>query len=81
MTKPVRKVAVIGTGAIGASWTALFLSRGLDVVATDIARPVAEPPAVTTMPRCPSAARATSWPSLCEADASIMGLRWRTPHG
>jgi 3-hydroxyacyl-CoA dehydrogenase len=28
---------VIGTGVIGASWTALFLSKGLDVVATDIA--------------------------------------------
>jgi len=28
---------VIGTGVIGASWTALFLAKGLDVVATDIA--------------------------------------------
>jgi 3-hydroxyacyl-CoA dehydrogenase len=28
-------VAVVGTGVIGASWTALFLSHGLDVVATD----------------------------------------------
>jgi 3-hydroxyacyl-CoA dehydrogenase len=37
MSKPIRKIAVIGTGAIGASWTALFLSRGLEVVATDIA--------------------------------------------
>jgi 3-hydroxyacyl-CoA dehydrogenase len=37
MTHSVRKIAVIGTGAIGASWTALFLSRGLDVIATDIA--------------------------------------------
>ena len=33
-----RKVAVVGTGAIGASWTACFLARGLDVVATDPAR-------------------------------------------
>ena len=33
---PVRKIAVIGTGAIGASWTALFLSKVPDVVATDI---------------------------------------------
>jgi 3-hydroxyacyl-CoA dehydrogenase len=32
---PVRRVAVVGTGAIGASWTALFLARGLDVVAAD----------------------------------------------
>jgi 3-hydroxyacyl-CoA dehydrogenase len=28
-------VAVVGTGVIGASWTSLFLARGLDVVATD----------------------------------------------
>jgi len=33
----IRRVAVIGTGVIGASWTALFLAKGLDVVATDIA--------------------------------------------
>ena len=31
----VRKVAVIGTGVIGASWTAHFLARGLDVTAAD----------------------------------------------
>ena len=31
----MRTVAVVGTGVIGASWTALFLSHGLDVVATD----------------------------------------------
>jgi 3-hydroxyacyl-CoA dehydrogenase len=36
-TKPIQKVAIIGTGVIGASWTALFLAKGLDVVATDIA--------------------------------------------
>ena len=35
--RPIRRIAVIGTGVIGASWTALFLSKGLDVVATDIA--------------------------------------------
>src|SRR6202048_3272673 len=35
--KPIRRVAIIGTGVIGASWTALFLAKGLDVVATDIA--------------------------------------------
>jgi 3-hydroxyacyl-CoA dehydrogenase len=37
MSKPIRKIAIIGTGAIGASWTTLFLSKGLDVIATDIA--------------------------------------------
>ena len=36
-TKPVRRVAIIGTGVIGASWAALFLAKGLHVVATDIA--------------------------------------------
>jgi 3-hydroxyacyl-CoA dehydrogenase len=34
-TKPIRRVAIIGTGVIGASWTALFLAKGLQVVATD----------------------------------------------
>jgi 3-hydroxyacyl-CoA dehydrogenase len=34
---PIRRIAIIGTGVIGASWTALFLANGLDVVATDIA--------------------------------------------
>jgi 3-hydroxyacyl-CoA dehydrogenase len=33
----IRRIAVIGTGVIGASWTALFLAKGMDVVATDIA--------------------------------------------
>src|SRR6201995_546719 len=36
-SKPIRRIAVIGTGAIGASWTAPFLARGLQVVPTDIA--------------------------------------------
>ena len=31
----IRRVAVVGTGLIGSSWAALFLARGLDVVATD----------------------------------------------
>jgi 3-hydroxyacyl-CoA dehydrogenase len=35
--KPIRKIAIIGTGVIGASWAALFLARGLQVAATDIA--------------------------------------------
>jgi len=35
--KPIRQIAIIGTGVIGASWTALFLAKGLDVIATDIA--------------------------------------------
>jgi 3-hydroxyacyl-CoA dehydrogenase len=35
--KPIRHIAIIGTGVIGASWTALFLAKGLQVVATDVA--------------------------------------------
>src|SRR5258708_40001817 len=31
----VRNVAIVGTGVIGASWAALYLARGLNVVATD----------------------------------------------
>jgi 3-hydroxyacyl-CoA dehydrogenase len=34
-TKPIRRIAIIGTGVIGASWTSLFLAKGLEVVATD----------------------------------------------
>src|SRR5882762_1813425 len=33
--REVRQVAVIGTGTIGASWTAFFLARGLRVSASD----------------------------------------------
>src|SRR3954463_11123946 len=33
--KPIRQVAIVGTGVIDASWAAQYLARGLDVVATD----------------------------------------------
>jgi len=33
--KPIRRIAIVGTGVIGASWAALFLAHGLEVVATD----------------------------------------------
>ena len=63
--KPIRRVAIIGTGVIGASWTALFLAKGLDVVATDVA-----PNAEVTLKRFVEAA----WPALkrlgLAADAS-----------
>ncbi|MGX9146362.1 3-hydroxyacyl-CoA dehydrogenase NAD-binding domain-containing protein [Mesorhizobium sp. 128a] len=54
-TKTIRQVAVIGTGVIGASWTALFLAKGLDVVATDVA-----PNAEAALRRFVDAA----WPAL-----------------
>ena len=31
----IRRVGIVGTGVIGASWAAFFLARGLDVTATD----------------------------------------------
>ena len=33
--KPIRRIAIVGTGVIGASWAAEYLARGFDVVATD----------------------------------------------
>jgi 3-hydroxyacyl-CoA dehydrogenase len=54
-TKPIRRIAVVGTGVIGASWIALFLARGLQVVATDIA-----PNAEASLRRFVE----TAWPAL-----------------
>src|SRR3982074_837543 len=53
--KNIRRVVIIGTGFIGASWASLFLAKGLDVVATDIA-----PDAETSLRRFVKAA----WPAL-----------------
>jgi 3-hydroxyacyl-CoA dehydrogenase len=33
--KPIRRIAIVGTGVIGASWSAEYLARGFDVLATD----------------------------------------------
>src|SRR5438552_8326808 len=33
--KPMHRIAIVGTGVIGASWAAQYLARGFDVVATD----------------------------------------------
>ena len=35
LSKPVRRIAIVGTGVIGASWAAFYLARGFDVIATD----------------------------------------------
>ena len=35
LQQPVHRIAIVGTGVIGASWAAYYLSRGFDVVATD----------------------------------------------
>jgi 3-hydroxyacyl-CoA dehydrogenase len=53
--RPIRRIAIIGTGVIGASWTALFLAKGLEVVATDVA-----PNAEASLKRFVE----TAWPAL-----------------
>src|SRR5579871_3714252 len=35
LSRPVRRIAIVGTGVIGASWAAEFLAKGFDVIATD----------------------------------------------
>src|SRR6266581_2610189 len=55
MTRIINRVAIIGTGVIGASWAALFLAKGLEVVATDVA-----PNAEASLKRFVEAA----WPAL-----------------
>ena len=67
----IRRVAIIGTGVIGASWTALFLAKGLQVVATDVA-----PNAEAALRHFVEAA----WPALkrlgLAADASQANLKF-----
>jgi 3-hydroxyacyl-CoA dehydrogenase len=53
--KPIRRIAIIGTGVIGASWTSLYLAKGLEVTATDVA-----PNAEAALSRFVEAA----WPAL-----------------
>ena len=68
-TKPIRNITIIGTGVIGASWAALYLAKGLKVVATDIA-----PNAEAGLKRFVDAA----WPALkrlgLAPDASLSKL-------
>src|SRR5437879_11532871 len=33
--KPIRRIAIVGAGVIGASWAAEYLARGFDVITTD----------------------------------------------
>ncbi|MFQ3456685.1 3-hydroxyacyl-CoA dehydrogenase NAD-binding domain-containing protein [Bradyrhizobium sp. UFLA01-814] len=54
-SKPIRRIAVIGTGVIGASWAAQYLAKGLEVIATDIA-----PDAEATLQKFVKSA----WPAL-----------------
>ena len=34
-SKSIQRIAIVGTGVIGASWAAYYLARGFDVIATD----------------------------------------------
>jgi len=34
-SEDIRNIAIVGTGVIGASWAALYLARGLNVMATN----------------------------------------------
>jgi 3-hydroxyacyl-CoA dehydrogenase len=53
--KSIRRIAIVGTGVIGASWAAEFLAKGFDVVATDPA-----PDAETNLRNYVD----TAWPAL-----------------
>ncbi len=80
-TKPIRRIGIIGTGVIGASWTSLFLAKGLQVVATDVA-PTAETalrkfvekawPALKRLGLSPGASQSNLWftPALAQAVAN-----------
>src|SRR5262245_51559929 len=70
-TKPFRRIAIIGTGVIGASWASLFLAKGLQVVATDPA-----PNAEASLRKFAE----TAWPALkrlgLSAGASLSNLKF-----
>src|ERR1700682_5200508 len=84
-TKPIRRIAIIGTGVIGASWSALYLAKGLQVVATDVA-PNAEAslrkfvetawPALKRLGLSPGASQSslkfTAAPAQAVADADVV---------
>ncbi|WP_088157848.1 3-hydroxyacyl-CoA dehydrogenase NAD-binding domain-containing protein [Achromobacter xylosoxidans] len=53
----IRRIAIVGAGTIGASWAALFLARGLEVVVSD---PAADAEALTR------ARVQAAWPVLAE---------------
>ena len=85
MNRSIKRVAIIGTGVIGASWTALFLAKGLKVAATDPA-PGAEDalrqfvdnawPALEQLGLAPGASRSnltfTTDLATCVADAELV---------
>lgn len=70
VSTPIRRVTVLGSGTIGASWAALFLAKGLEVVVSDPA-----PGAAEATERLISAA----WPVLQELTGTQAPQppRWR----
>ena len=73
--EPIQRVAVIGAGVIGASWTALFVARGLDVTVTD-----PDPDAADRL----RATIAACWPSLERQQLVVTGAdpgRWALASG
>ena len=61
MSTPVTRVAIVGTGVIGASWATAFLAAGMDVVASDPA-PGAEDALRRTVD--------TQWPVMAQVGLS-----------
>ena len=61
MSTPVTRVAIVGTGVIGASWATAFLAAGMDVVASDPA-PGAEDALRRTVD--------TQWPMMAQVGLS-----------
>jgi carnitine 3-dehydrogenase len=68
LNKPVRRIAIVGTGVIGASWASEFLAHGFDVIATDPA-----PDAEKNLHRFVDAA----WPALIAKGLSKNASRSR----
>jgi 3-hydroxyacyl-CoA dehydrogenase len=64
MTNRVQRVAIVGTGVIGASWATAFLARGLDVTASDPA-----PNAETALRQTVEA----QWPAMEQIGISASG--------
>ena len=68
LDKPVRRIAIVGTGVIGASWAAEFLAKGFDVIATDPA-----PNAEANLRKYVD----TAWPALTAMGLADNGSRDR----
>src|SRR5712664_1642410 len=68
LDKPIRRIAIVGTGVIGASWAAEFLAKGFDVIATDPA-----PNAEANLRKYVD----TAWPALTAMGLADNGSRDR----